>query len=75
MLRRVRAFWFCLPACGCWNERPWTGAARIGRGVSQRYEENQMNERDRILMCPPDFYTVDYVINPWMDGMEGQPVA
>ncbi|MDH3894861.1 MAG: hypothetical protein OES78_09940, partial [Chromatiales bacterium] len=30
-----------------------------------------MNERDRILMCPPDFYTVDYVINPWMDGMEG----
>jgi len=22
-------------------------------------------------MCPPDFFTVDYVINPWMDGNEG----
>ncbi|MEM8816810.1 MAG: arginine deiminase-related protein [Pseudomonadota bacterium] len=24
--------------------------------------------RDKILMCPPDFFTVDYVINPWMAG-------
>ena len=22
----------------------------------------------RILMCPPDHYEVDYVINPWMEG-------
>jgi N-dimethylarginine dimethylaminohydrolase len=22
-------------------------------------------------MCPPDFFTVDYVINPWMAGSEG----
>lgn len=27
--------------------------------------------RDRILMCPPDYFTVDYVINPWMAGNEG----
>ena len=27
--------------------------------------------RDRILMCPPDFFSVDYVINPWMAGHEG----
>lgn len=27
--------------------------------------------RDRILMCPPDHFTVDYVINPWMAGQEG----
>ena len=27
-------------------------------------------ERDKILMCPPDFFTVDYVINPWMAGNE-----
>ena len=27
-------------------------------------------ERDRILMCPPDYFTVDYVINPWMAGNE-----
>ena len=29
------------------------------------------NARDRILMCPPDYFTVDYVINPWMAGQEG----
>jgi N-dimethylarginine dimethylaminohydrolase len=23
-------------------------------------------------MCPPNYYSVEYVINPWMDGMEGQ---
>ena len=23
-----------------------------------------------ILMCPPDYFTVDYVINPWMAGNE-----
>jgi N-dimethylarginine dimethylaminohydrolase len=24
--------------------------------------------KDRILMCPPNYFTVDYVINPWMAG-------
>jgi lysine-ketoglutarate reductase/saccharopine dehydrogenase-like protein (TIGR00300 family) len=27
-----------------------------------------MNASDRYLMCPPEFYQVDYVINPWMEG-------
>lgn len=27
-----------------------------------------MTEKIRILMCPPDHYDVDYVINPWMEG-------
>lgn len=27
--------------------------------------------KDRILMCPPDFFTVEYVINPWMAGNKG----
>ena len=27
-----------------------------------------MNEQIRILMCAPDHYDVDYVINPWMEG-------
>ena len=31
------------------------------------------SDRDQILMCPPDYFSVDYVINPWMDGQEGQP--
>ena len=29
------------------------------------------NGNDKILMCPPDYFTVDYVINPWMAGNEG----
>ena len=28
--------------------------------------------RQRILMCAPDYFSVDYVINPWMAGNEGQ---
>ena len=27
-----------------------------------------MSESIRFLMCPPDHYDVDYVINPWMEG-------
>lgn len=27
----------------------------------------------KILMCPPDFFTVKYIINPWMAGHEGEP--
>ncbi len=30
-----------------------------------------MQDSTRILMCPPEHFTVDYVINPWMDGNEG----
>ena len=26
--------------------------------------------RDRILMCPPEYFSVEYVINPWMAGHE-----
>jgi lysine-ketoglutarate reductase/saccharopine dehydrogenase-like protein (TIGR00300 family) len=27
-----------------------------------------MVQSDRILMCPPDLFQVEYVINPWMEG-------
>jgi lysine-ketoglutarate reductase/saccharopine dehydrogenase-like protein (TIGR00300 family) len=27
-----------------------------------------MKGPERFLMCPPEFYQVDYVINPWMEG-------
>ena len=27
-----------------------------------------MDSRIRFLMCAPDHYDVDYVINPWMEG-------
>ncbi len=29
-------------------------------------------QRDRIVMCAPDHYRVDYVINPWMEHQIGQ---
>lgn len=28
--------------------------------------------RDKILMCPPDYFAVDCAINPWMAGNEGK---
>jgi N-dimethylarginine dimethylaminohydrolase len=28
-------------------------------------------DRQKILMCAPDHYGVDYVINPWMEGNQG----
>ncbi|BDV40155.1 dimethylarginine dimethylaminohydrolase family protein [Methylocystis bryophila] len=31
-----------------------------------------MTTRDRIVMCAPDHYCVDYVINPWMEHQIGQ---
>ena len=40
-------------------------------GHLSRIEITIMSKRkDRILMCPPDYFTVDYVINPWMAGNE-----
>jgi N-dimethylarginine dimethylaminohydrolase len=30
-----------------------------------------MKHSTTILMCPPDYFEVDYVINPWMDGHSG----
>ncbi len=27
-----------------------------------------MDFRPKILVCPPDYYDVEYVINPWMEG-------
>jgi lysine-ketoglutarate reductase/saccharopine dehydrogenase-like protein (TIGR00300 family) len=27
-----------------------------------------MNLPERFLMCPPEFFQIDYVINPWMEG-------
>ncbi|MCH8332430.1 hypothetical protein IIC65_00705 [Candidatus Sumerlaeota bacterium] len=31
-----------------------------------------MNLKDKFLMCPPRFYAVEYVINPWMEGNIGR---
>src|ERR1041384_116021 len=32
------------------------------------------SEQVKFLMCSPDFYDVDYVINPWMEGNVGRAV-
>ncbi len=31
-----------------------------------------MAKRHRLLMCPPDFFTVKYAINPWMRGKQDE---
>lgn len=31
-----------------------------------------MTQQQKILMCPPDYYGVDYVINAWMEGQCGK---
>ncbi len=30
-----------------------------------------MNERPHILLCPPEYFDITYVINPWMQGNVG----
>ncbi len=30
--------------------------------------QEPMESPERYLMCPPDYFQVDYVINPWMEG-------
>jgi len=32
-------------------------------------------ETPRILMCPPDFYGIEYEINPWMHKDAPKPGA
>ncbi|MDX1931875.1 MAG: arginine deiminase-related protein [Capsulimonadales bacterium] len=34
-----------------------------------------VNAPPTFLMCPPDFFGVEYVINPWMEGQEGSVVS
>ena len=34
-----------------------------------------MTQRPRFLMCPPEHFCVDYVINPWMEHQIGQTHA
>lgn len=31
-----------------------------------------METKDRILMCPPNYFGVEYIINPWMAGNKNQ---
>jgi len=31
-----------------------------------------MNSKNAFLMCEPQFYDVEYIINPWMKGNVGR---
>ena len=31
-----------------------------------------VNRKERVLMCPPDYFSIDYAINPWMAGNKGK---
>jgi len=50
---------------GEWDlyEVRWAALSKKGRHMVSREQ--------KILMCPPEYFTVDYVINPWMAGQEG----
>jgi N-dimethylarginine dimethylaminohydrolase len=39
--------------------------------VSFPAENRAMREHPRILMCPPDYYGIEYEINPWMSRSRG----
>ena len=34
-----------------------------------------MDRTPRILMCPPDYYGIEYEINPWMNRQVGSDPA
>ena len=34
-----------------------------------------MSSQRRILMCPPDYYGIEYEINPWMSRSRGPAIA
>ena len=46
-----------------------------GWGVSLDAVKRDIPLRHRFLMCPPDFFGVSYVINPWMEGQQGHTDA
>ncbi len=37
--------------------------------TERRYPLGKDDNHPSILMCPPDYFTVDYAINPWMQGV------
>jgi len=41
-------------------------------GASPLWFRDALMPQQTILMCPPDHYGVDYVINPWMQGQLGR---
>src|SRR5262249_12412093 len=55
------------PSCAAWPRRwlPGDRAHRVACGTSR--EHPVMDRTPRILMCPPDFYGIEYEINPWMN--------
>ena len=40
--------------------------ARTGEAAEPRKRSETAMRQPRILMCPPDYYGIEYEINPWM---------
>lgn len=53
------------------EDRPAPDATEIDT-LERRPDAEPAPRRARILMCAPDFFGVDYVINPWMEGHIGK---
>lgn len=64
-------------------ETPGYQADRVSSRAEQleidtQHENTSMAGTDRILMCAPDNFGIDYIINPWMENQIGEarrPVA
>src|SRR5688572_17084037 len=54
-------------SCGCGCPRSWSGF----RSEMSIPRARVIMKQPRILMCPPDFYGIEYEINPWMSRARG----
>lgn len=53
-------------------KKPVGSSAHLGKPVflTQKTPVSD-GKKPKILMCPPDYFTVEYAINPWMEGPDG----
>src|SRR5207253_1799354 len=58
------------PDCGCGDGR---GTVSAGPGTGTVWK--LMPRQPRLLMCPPDYYGIEYEINPWMSRSRGSEPA
>ena len=53
--------------------REWCNArVNVHARMKRVAREMDTDAQPRILMCPPDFYGIEYEINPWMSRSRGQ---
>src|SRR5437870_11797737 len=55
------------PRKSCAFDHPCHSGIRTDVGISEKGNHKMLvMSQPRILMCPPDYYGIEYEINPWM---------